>query len=251
MSFLSNLFHSVLFQPLFNILIVFYLFIPGNDFGIAIIALTLLVKIILYPLGAKAVKTQRDFSRIQPLLKEIQEKYKDDKETQSKEIMNLYKKEKVNPFSPLLTLIIQLPILWALYWVVQQGLQAPQASILYSFIPAPSEINPFFLKIIDLSKPNWIFAVVAAALQFWQVKTAVVKQKADKNNKSKKTDISKMMEKQMQYFTPAFTLLILFNFPSAIGLYWIVNTLFTIGQQYLIFKKPKTELLTPELTPKS
>lgn len=234
MSFISSIFHSFLYQPLFNFLVLLYNFIPGRDFGFTIIVLTILVKFLLYPLGAKAIKSQRAFLKVQPIIKEIQEKYKDDKEKQVKEIMDTYKREKINPFSSLTTLLFQVPVLIALYWVFWQGFQPSQMIYLYNFIPNPGLINPFFLGIINLSQPNLYFAVLAAVLQFIQAKTAVVKEKTDKG---KKSDISKMMQKQMEYFLPFFTLIILFKLPSAIGLYWIVNTLFTIAQQYILTKR--------------
>lgn len=236
MGFITSAFHSFLYQPLFNSLVFLYVFIPGNDFGIAIIVLTILIKLLLYPLGDKAIKSQRAFLKVQPKIKEIQEKYKEDKETQVKEIMNVYKQEKINPFSSITSLIIQLPILIALYWVFWQGFQPSQMSNLYGFIPNPGQINPSFLGIINLSQANWVFAVVASVLQFVQAKTAAIKKKTDK---TKKSDISKMMEKQMEYFLPFFTLIILFRLPAAIGLYWIVNTLFTIIQQYVLTKRER------------
>lgn len=237
MSFIASIFHIFLYQPLFNLLVLLYEFIPGRDFGFAIIILTVVIKLLLYPMGAKAIKSQRAFLKIQPKLKEIQEKYKDDKERQSKEIMNVYKEGKINPFSPLSALIIQLPVLIALYWVFWQGFKPSQMVNLYSFIPNPGVITPFFLG-INLDQPNWVFAVLAAILQFIQAKTAAVENKQDKN---KKTDMSKMMEKQMIYFLPFFTLLILFKLPAAIGLYWVVSTLFTIVQQDILFKAEKKE----------
>jgi YidC/Oxa1 family membrane protein insertase len=239
MGFISSIFHTFLYQPLFNLLVLLYVFIPGRDFGLTIILLTVLIKVLLYPIGAKAIRSQRAFSKVQPIIKEIQEKYKEDKERQVKEIMDTYKREKINPFSPLFALVIQLPILFALYWVFWQGFQPSQMINLYDFIPNPGQINPSFLGIINLDKPNWIFAALAAVLQFVQAKTAVVKNKADK---TKKQDIAKIMEKQMIYFLPFFTFIILLKLPSAIGLYWIVSTLFTIVQQYILTNSEKKEL---------
>ena len=130
MSFFSKAFYAVLYQPLLNALVFLYTYLPGHDFGIAIIILTSLIKLLLYPLGTKAVRAQRALAELQPKIKEIQEKYKKDKATQTKEIMDLYKKEKVNPFAGMLPLIIQLPILIALYRVFWKGLQPEQAGYL-------------------------------------------------------------------------------------------------------------------------
>ena len=110
MSFLINIFNTILYRPLFNFLVLLYKHIPGHDFGLAIIILTVSIILLLYPLGTRAIKSQKDLSEIQPQVKEIQEKYKDNKEEQMREIMGLYKKAKVSPFSGFLLLLIQLPI---------------------------------------------------------------------------------------------------------------------------------------------
>jgi len=229
---IGQLFNLILYQPLFNILIGLYEFVPGKDFGVAVILLTILIRLLLYPLSVKAIKSQKALARVQPMVKEIQEKYKNEKEKQAAEIMALYKKEKINPFSSILPLFIQLPILIALYWVFQKGIDVVYLKDLYSFMPHLTEIKPFLFGIVDLSKPNIILAVLASAFQYWQAKISVVK-----HPKQKKSDISNMMEKQMLYFMPFFTLLILLSLPSAIGLYWSVSTLFMICQQYIVNKE--------------
>jgi len=234
MDLLIATFNTILYRPLFNILVLFYQYIPGRDFGLAVIVLTILIKLIFYPLGIRAIKSQRELSKLQPKIKEIQEKYKDNKEEQSRELIALYKKEKINPLSGCLPLLIQFPVLIALYRVFWRGLQPEQMVLLYSFIPNPGLINPNFLGIVDLSQPNTILAVIAGVFQFLQVKLAIPKQ----NPSSKKDDsFSGHLQKQMQYFMPIFMVVILLRLPSAIGLYWICGTAFTIAQQYVILKK--------------
>ncbi len=234
MDLLIATFNTLLYRPLFNILVLFYQYIPGRDFGLAVIVLTILIKLIFYPLGIKAIKSQRELSKLQPKIKEIQEKYKDNKEQQSKELIALYKKEKITPFSGCLPLLIQLPVLIALYRVFWRGLQPEQIALLYNFIPNPGLINPSFLGVIDLSQPNIIIAFIAGVFQFLQTKLTLPKQAP----KTKKDDsFSGHLQKQMQYFMPIFMVVILFKLPSAIGLYWICSTLFTIVQQYVILKK--------------
>ncbi len=208
-----------------------YEYLPGHDFGIAVIALTVLIKFALYPLGAKGIKSQKSLSELQPRIKEIQLKHKDNKEEQTKAMMALYKEKKMNPFSGCLPVLIQLPILIALYRVFWKGFQPEQVALLYSFVPDPGVINAFFLGIIDLAKPNLILAVLAGIFQFFQVKMISPK---TKSKKKQDAGFSGQMQKQMQYFMPAFTIIILFRLPSAIGLYWIVITLFTIIQQRFI-----------------
>lgn len=235
MQFLGTIFNLILYQPLLNALVLLYLYLPGHDFGVAVIVLTVLIKFIFYPLGAKAIKSQRALSTLQPKIKEIQERLKDNKEEQTKEIMALYKTEKISPFSGCLPLLIQLPVLLALYRVFWLGLKPEQMTLLYSFVPSPGIINSSFLGIVNLAEPNIILALLAGILQFIQIKKSMPAVKVKKGS-----GVSEHMQKQMQFFMPIFMVLILFRLPSAIGLYWVTTTIFTIIQQYVILKKEKT-----------
>lgn len=239
MDILITAFNTILYRPLLNTLVLLYQYIPGHDFGVAVIVLTILIKILFYPLGVKAIKSQKALSGLQPKIKEIQEKYKDNKEQQTKEMMGLYKREKINPFSGCLPLLIQLPVLIALYRVFWSGLQPEQMTLLYSFVSLPGIIDPTFFGIINLASPNIVVAFLAGIFQFIQVKMSSPKLKTGKKQGS---SLAGQMQKQMQYFMPAFMVLILFRLPSAVGLYWLTTTLFTIAQQYVILKKqPKPQ----------
>jgi len=239
MGLLINAFNAILYQPLFNALVLLYEHLPGHDFGIAVIVLTIIIRLILYPLMIQSIKSQKVLSELQPKIQEIQQKYKDDKEKQAKETMGLYQKEKINPFGGCLPLLIQLPILIALYQVFWKGLQ-PEAMInLYNFVPHPGVIDPTFLGVINLGQASLILAVLAGITQFFQTKMITPHQRADRGQASKTPDFSGMIQKQMLYFFPIFTVFILWKLPAAIGLYWIVTALFSIFQQYLIFKPPK------------
>jgi len=234
---LTNFFYTILYQPLFNALLALYIYIPGHDFGIAIIVLTLIIRILLFPTSIKAVKSQRSLQKLQPQIVEVQKKYKNDKEKQAKEILALYKREKINPFSGLLLALIQLPILLALYRVFWGGLNPKGLASLYTFIANPGHINPLFLHLIDLSKPNMVLAVLAGLTQYFQTKMLLPPSPPTVVGQSKEPDFAQAMQKQMVYFFPIFTVIILVNLPSALGLYWVVSGLFSIGQQYAIFKK--------------
>ncbi len=251
---MTELFNALLYQPLMNILIFLYQSVPGNDFGIAIIILTGMIRLILYPLSAKGIKSQKALTEIQPEVKEIQEKYKDDKEKQVKEVLEVYKKAKINPFSGFLPLLIQLPVLIALYKVLW-GVQSGQfADVLYSFISFPGEINSMFLGVIDLAGSgmiqsngeavflfgNMVIIIGAGLAQFFQMKMIMAKKPQKKKNKGKADpamEIADRMQKQMIYFFPFFTVFILMKLPLAIGLYWLVSTLFSLVQQHFILKK--------------
>jgi len=220
-------FNVILYQPLFNSLVLLYQFLPGNDFGVAIIVLTILIRLMLFPLMNQSLKAQKVLSKTQEKIKDIQKKYKENKEKQMKAIVELYQKEKINPYASLIPLFIQLPLLIALYRVFWNGLEPESLNLLYSFVPGPQTINPFFLGILDLSLPSWVLAVLSGTLQFLQSKQLSPGQKSQDK-------ISEIMSQQMLYFFPIVTVFILLRLPSAVALYWIITILFSMAQQQLI-----------------
>lgn len=233
-----NLFNTFLYQPLFNLLLLFYIYVPGKDFGIAIICLTLVIKIVLWPTSVKAVKSQKALQKIQPQIAELQKKYKDDKEKQAREMLEIYKKEKINPFSGLFLALIQLPILIALYYVFWNGLKPESLLLLYNFIPSPGHINSVFLGIIDLAKPNMVIALIAGFVQYYQTKMLLPKMKKAPLS-SGQPDFSQMMQTQMTYVFPVLTVIVLIGLPSALGLYWAVSSIISVIQQHFAFKEKK------------
>lgn len=232
--FIVNIFNIFLYKPLFNLLVLLYNYVPGHDFGIAVILLTLIIRFILYPISIKAINSQKVLQKVQPQIQEIQKKYKNDKEKLAKETLEIYKKEKINPFSGLFLALVQLPILIALYQVFWLGLKPTELEKLYSFVANPGTINAVFLGIADLSKPNIILAILAGVLQFFQTKQLTPKSAP---KKTEGPDMAQVMQKQMLYFFPVITIVILFNLPSAIGLYWTVSGIFSVIQQYFLLKK--------------
>jgi len=243
-AFLVTIFDVLLYYPLFNALVLIYNYLPGHDFGLAIILLTVVIRCIIYPISVKALNSQKNIQRLQPQLQQIQKQYKDDKEKQAKETLELYKKEKINPFSGLFLALLQLPILIALYNVFWKGLKPESLNNLYSFVVNPIQINAMFFGVVDLSKPNIIFAIVAGIMQFFQTKMLLP---GTQKNQPKQSDMASMMQKQMLYFFPLITVVILFNLPSALGLYWIVSGIFSIVQQHFIFKDKDTDTDTVKI----
>jgi YidC/Oxa1 family membrane protein insertase len=209
--------------------------VPGHDFGIAIIVLTLIIRFILYPISVVALKSQKNLQKLQPKIQEIQNKYKNDKEKLAKETLELYKTEKINPFSGILLSLIQIPILIALYRVFWNGLNPSELVNLYQFVLNPGHLNPLFIGVLDLSKANIIVAILAGITQYFQSKMLLPK--ANPTAKGKEGDFSQIMQKQMVYFFPVFTVIILLGLPSALGLYWIASAVFSIVQQYFILRK--------------
>ena len=246
MELLINAFNIILYQPLFNALVLFYEYLPGHDFGVAVIILTILIRLIFYPLGVQAIRSQRVLSELQPKIQEIQSKYKNNKEKQARVTMELYQKEKINPFSGCLPLLIQLPILIALYQVFWRGLQPEQMVHLYNFVPPSGPIDPTFFGILNLAQSSAVLAVCAGICQFIQTKmlTPTPHQKYGGGKpKEGMAQFSGMIQKQMLYFFPIFTVFILLKLPAAIGIYWIVTTLFSIFQQHLLVKRTKPAIV--------
>lgn len=232
-------FNTILYQPLFNLLVWLYNTIPGHDIGLAILLLTVLIKLVLYPFSLQALKAQKALSELQPKIEELKIKYKDNKEVMSREMMNLYKENKVNPLSSCLPVLIQLPFLIAVYQVFIKGLSSQGLENLYSFVANPGHINAISAGFLDLSKPNLILAVLAGAAQFWQAKMMPRPSVPQKEPGAKDEGMASMMNKQMLYFMPAITILIGASLPGGLTFYWFLTTLLTIGQQYLYFRKTK------------
>ncbi|MDD4409136.1 MAG: YidC/Oxa1 family membrane protein insertase [Candidatus Pacebacteria bacterium] len=238
--FLGTIFNALLYQPMLNILILLYLVI--KNFGVAVIALTILVKILIHPLNKKAIESQKKITELQPKIKELQENYKDDQQRMAIELMSLYKLHKFNPFAGILLLFIQLPIIIALYWVFLNGFSMDKIQpFLYSFVNLSEAINPLFLS-IDLSKASIPLAFLAAAIQYYQVKTSATTMTAKKKEDGVKKDgsdmdIAEMMQKQMTFMVPIITLVVLWTLPSAVGLYWMVSSIVTVIEQKIVMKK--------------
>ncbi len=244
---MAAFFNEILVRPLFNLLIFLYETVAFFDLGIAIIILTLIIRFALYPLSQKAIKSQKDMFKIQPEVKAIQEKYKDKKEEQMKKVMALYKEKKVSPFSGCLPILVQLPILIALYWVFLSGFNSDSLSDLYSFMQNPGEINYIFLGFIDISQKNIYIALIAGIFQFYQSKMVLKQQEKSRRNiktdgsKKKFDDISVSISKQMTYVMPVITVIIAGSLYAGIAIYWATTTLFSVLQQWYVFSKKEEE----------
>lgn len=235
------MFHAFFYQPIFNLLIWLYNIIPGHDLGLAIIALTVIIKLALLPLSKQSIKSQKALQELQPKIDEIKKKYADKKEEQAKAMMELYKREKVNPFSSCLPLLIQLPFLWAVFRVFSDGLNGGALNLVYSFIGRPETLKLTSFGFLDLSQPNMVLAVLAGLAQFWQAKMMTTKRPEIKSEGSKDENMMAIMNKQMLYFMPVLTVVICMRFPSGLALYWLTTTVLTAFQQMYIFKSKEAK----------
>lgn len=231
-----NIFELLFTQPILNLLVWLHNAIPGNDFGWAIIGLTVAVKIVLLPLSAKSLHSQKALQELQPKVNELKEKYKNDREKMGREMMALYKKERVSPFSSCLPLLLQFPFLIAIYQVLRDGLGNGSLDKLYAFVPGPEAVDTLFLGFSDLSGRNIPLAIVAGALQFVQTKM-LTHTKQPLVPGSRDESMASIMNKQMLYLMPVVTVLIGATLPGGLMLYWATNTLITLLQQVVVLRK--------------
>ncbi len=246
-----HLLWTIFVQPEINLLVFFYSAIPGHDFGVAIILLTVVVRLIVWPLQSKTLRNQKAMNKLQPEIAKIKEKYKNDPAKINAMTMELYKEKEINPLSSCLPTLIQLPLLFALFYAIQPFGNAAYVDVTNHAAGLWKNIYPWlrdmpFVKealsqpfstdlfgIINLTKPNWILAFIAAGLQFVQSKMIMPK---------KNLDATQKMFNQTLYIFPVMTFIIGLSFPAALPLYWIVQTLMMILQQYLIMHRDVEKL---------
>lgn len=224
-------YHAVLYQPLLSALIFFYDTFAFRDLGVAIVLLTVLIRFVLYPVFRKSAHHQAVMQRLQPKIKKIQEQHRGDHQKQGEAMLALYREHNVNPFSGILLLLIQLPVLIALFQIFNAILKPGALAAVYSFVPVPDHLNTYFLGItlIPLEKSSIFIAGLAALTQYFQTKLTI-----PKVDNARELTATERMSRQMMFVAPGITLLVLFNLPAAIGLYWITTSLFSVGQQIII-----------------
>ncbi|MBP6926065.1 MAG: membrane protein insertase YidC [Candidatus Pacebacteria bacterium] len=241
---LKTLWNAILYKPLYNLLVLLIILFAGNA-GLAVVALTLLVKIILLPFTAKMIKSQVAMKAIEPKLQKIREEHATDKNMQSKKTFELYKEHKVNPFTGCFLLLIQFPIIIALYRVVLGGF-TPHQEFLYGTVHFPENVSTMFLG-FDITHNHLIgLALVVAALQFVQAWLAMRTANQNKavtipavttegvSKKNMQAEMQQSMQNSMKYFLPVMVGFFVYTLPAAIGIYWAVNIIVTIAQEYYI-----------------
>lgn len=242
-SMFLQIYNTIFYQPLFNLLVFLYNTIPGSDLGIAIILLTVFVKLVLAPFSLQSIRSQRALQAIQPKLKQLQRDHAKDKEKLARETMKLYKEEKVNPFSSCLPLLIQLPFLIAVYHVFRSGILLQNFDLLYPFIQRPETIHTLSFGILDLTQKSAVIAVLAGLSQWWQASMLIRTKPAVQGDASKDEAMMATMNKQMMYVMPAVTVFIGIGLPSGLTLYWLVVTLLTVLQQWYYFHRDQKQSL--------
>ena len=235
---ISDIFSVTLYQPLYNGLVFLISIVPFADVGIAVVLLTLLVKLILFPFTHTSIKTQAKIKTIQPEIDKIKGELKNDKQEQARHVMQLYKDKGINPFSGVLLIIIQIPIILALYWVFfRGGLPEINIDILYSFIEAPRMVNMDFIGLIDVSGRSIILAALAGISQYFQIKFSLPPMKERTESPSLKDDLARSFQLQMRYVLPVFIFIFSYFISAAVALYWVTSNIFAIGQEIVIRRK--------------
>ncbi len=233
---MTDLFHNIIYVPIYNLLVFVADVIPGGDLGIAVIIATVIVKLILVPVSISAIQTQRAMRLLEPELKDLRERLKDDREAQAKEMFALYKKHKVKPFSSILMLFVQIPIVLGLYFVCMAVAKGIDPALLYSFVPSPDHVSPLFLGIFSVAGSSIVLAVVAGLTQLAQAWYAIpVPPKSTEPNPSMQQEFGRAMALQARYVFPL--LIALFAYASgALALYFAASNLFMLAQEFLVRK---------------
>ncbi len=231
---MGTFFHIIIYQPLFNVLVALYKTIAFHDLGIAIILLTIIIRLLLYPFFSRFLKHQAAMQKIQPEVQKIQREHHDNREAQTQALMALYRTHNVSPFGGMIFLIIQLPILWGLYQLFRNGFAAGFRVDLYSFLTLDSAPAQTLLGLINLAKPNILVIGFAALAQYAQAKLSLPPVQANVPPEAGKFQ---KMSRQMVFLAPLLTLVFFYNLPAALGFYWATTSLFSAVQQFVIKRK--------------
>lgn len=230
------LFNEILVRPIFNLLIFLYDVLPGGDLGVAIVLVTLIIRLLLVPLSIKMLVSQQQMAQLQPKLQELQAKYKGDQAKIGEATLALYKEHNVNPFSGCLPLIIQLPVIFALLSVFKSDFSAMETfDKLYGFIERPETIHALAFGFLDITKSSPILAVLTGVMQFIQVRSSAQFQKRSQGAAAQNPALK--MTQQMLYFFPIMIVFISWSLPAGLVLYWFSTTVFAIIEQYYIRRR--------------
>ncbi len=233
---ISNFFHTIFYNPIYNALVALVALTPGANVGIAVILVTILIRILLLPFSLSASRTQRTMKVLEPKIKALKEKHKGNKEQEALETLALYREARVNPFASVLTMFIQIPVLLALYWVFRSNpFTALDTARLYVFTPIPAHASLYFLG-ISLAGKSAIFAVIAGMTQYAQAHFALsgVPQSSLGGSGSMQGDFQKVMSMQLKYVFPFLIAVICYTTSAAVALYFVTSNIFGSLQEWHI-----------------
>lgn len=237
------MFNTILVHPIFNLLAAIYALV--HDFGLSIILLTIIVRLILWPVFSKQLHSQRAMQELQPELKKIREKAKGNRTLENQLTLELYKEKEINPFASFLPLLVQLPIFFALFVVLKDIVKPGEiAHIAYplvknlgaikDIIAGHAAFHPTLLGLIDLTKASPVIALLAGAAQFIQTKQL--------QPKTQPNDSQAQVMAGMTYVFPIITVFIGLQLPAALSLYWTASSAMAILQQFIVLRRDVEEL---------
>ncbi|HEY4522148.1 MAG TPA: YidC/Oxa1 family membrane protein insertase [Candidatus Paceibacterota bacterium] len=230
---ISSLFHTLIYDPVYNGLVYFVDILPTHDVGIAVIIVTIIVRIILFPLSRRAVQTQLAMKELAPDIEAIKKKHKDNSQEQGRAIFALYRDRNVRPFAGFLLILVQLPILLGLYFVFATGgLPEVNMDILYSFIQMPVTVNMEFLGLIDMAKSSIVLAVLAVITQFIYTRLSMgPRGTTTPTEASFSSDMARTFDVQARYVLPLIIGVFAYFIAAAAPLYWVTSNTFMILQE--------------------
>lgn len=241
---ISTFFHAVFYDPIYNALVAFIALVPGGDVGVAVILLTVVIRLILLPFSLSAARTQRSMKVLEPKIKELKEKHKDSKEKIALETLALYREARVNPFASILTVLIQIPVLLALFWVFNnESFTTINAALLYAFTPTPGPVSLEFLGIISVVGKSIFLAVLAGLSQFLQAHMALSGTMKPSPGGGMQGDFQRIMGLQLKYVFPFLIAIISYTTSGAIALYFIATNLAGSLQEWYVRRTIITETL--------
>lgn len=243
---ISNLFNAAFYDPIYNSLVALVALIPGSDVGIAVILVTIVIRLILLPFSLSAARAQRAMKLLEPKIKELKEQHKGNKEKETLGTLALYREAKVNPFASILTVLIQIPVLLALYFVFfYEPFTAINTARLYTFTPVPDTISLEFLGIISVAGKSMVLAFLAGATQFYQAHLALSGTMKPSDTKSMQNDFQKIMGMQLKYVFPFIIAVISYTTSGAIALYFITTNLAGAFQELYVRRALDKEIHPP------
>ncbi|HQU07737.1 MAG: hypothetical protein B7X04_02705 [Parcubacteria group bacterium 21-54-25] len=248
---IAYLFHTFFYNPIYNLLVFLVHLAPGGDVGLAVLIITIFIRLLLLPFSLSAARTQQVIGGLEPKLNEIKELHKNDKAAQAEKTMALYREAQINPFSSIITVVLQIPILLALYLVFRyEAFPNIDTHILYTFVTAPTVVSMKFLGLINIAGKSVILAALAGITQYIQATLALsrVKQPIKKNGAT--ADFSRMMGTQMRFVFPFIITAIAYSTGGAIALYFVTTNTFGSFQELYVRRSLAHEAATDSLEDK-
>lgn len=235
---LSAFFNAAIYEPIYNALAFFVSWIPGGDVGVAIVLVTVVVKVILFPLAVRASHTQIALRALEPEVQKLRERHKDNNQELAMKTLALYRENKVSPFASFGILLLQLPVIFGLYWVIWREAQDGgfDPSFLYSFMTPPDVVSFTFLGLVPLAEGSIILALLVALTQY--ILSRLMMPEAPRpTGKSFQDDLAKSMHLQMRFVFPVILGVISYVATAAIALYFVTSNIFGIMQELVAHRR--------------